>query len=82
MKLFNKKQNTDNTKYFQPAFVNSNVKKSYDGMLLLDFFAAKALQSLIDSNQIDVAEKSYKIANEMIEERKKYFNPPPEYYYS
>lgn len=82
MKFFNTKKQIDNTEYFQPAFVNNSLKRSYDGMLLLDFFAAKSMQSLIAGNETEVAKKSYEIANQMIEERKKYFNPPPDYYQS
>lgn len=55
-----------------------------DGMTLLDYFAAKAMNgalsgdisndALQDKDLIIIAETSYKLAAAMIEERKKYIN--------
>lgn len=48
------------------------------GMTLLDYFAAKAMQSYVRVSSgsfcKDIAAKSYSMANLMLEERKKYDN--------
>jgi hypothetical protein len=43
----------------------------YDGMTLRDYFAAKALQGLIDKEVFfdDVAESAYKVADHMLKAR-------------
>jgi len=77
----NLSSNKEKLQINQPAFVNKNLKRANDGMLLLDFFAAKAMESLIKKNHQSVAESAYKIAFEMIKERTKYFNPDDEYFF-
>lgn len=60
----------------KPAFP-TNEGDTYDGMELLDYFAAQAMQKLLvehhGKNPIKlIVATAYEIANAMIEERKKY----------
>jgi hypothetical protein len=58
-----------------PAFPDSNGQMDYTGgMTLRDYFAAKAMQGLINDDywardSIEVSKKAYKIADAMIEAR-------------
>lgn len=65
----------------QPLFPNKMLNASGDGILLIDFFAVKAMEQLLIKDDVqNIPSKAYKIAKEMIEERKKYFNPSSTYY--
>jgi hypothetical protein len=60
---------------FQPLTGEQVVREQWDGMTLRDYFAAKAMQSLISkcgfiSDEINIAaEKSYVIADAMLRKR-------------
>lgn len=65
----------------EPAFPsNRDMRHNPDwdyveGMSLLDYFAAKAMQSLVGIDNMadtDIARQSYEIADLMLEERKKH----------
>lgn len=81
-----KNQNTGNPYSFPQTEFNDTTHPDYNGMTLIDYFAAKAMQSLIEVHKIDsvrildekdkllsrqISEASFCIANLMLEERSK-----------
>ena len=72
------KENYQRTPAFARAGFEATCSDAQDGMTLLDYFAAKAMQGHISKTGMgDVGEtflvsKAYAIAAAMIEERKKY----------
>lgn len=61
----------------EPAFPQqTDLKLSYTGMTLRDYFAAKALQGLLSNRNAEAAidefaEKSYRMADAMLKARQK-----------
>lgn len=69
-------------KFQQPAFPTTDFRPSVantstDGMTLRDYFAAKAMQSMLSddnyqhASRADIAELAYQMADEMMKSREK-----------
>jgi hypothetical protein len=60
----------NNTPAF-PCHPDSEVDSQYDGMTLRDYFAAKAMQALIDNDNLfsEIPTQAYEIANAMLKAR-------------
>lgn len=58
------------------AFPRENIDEEKSGMFLLDYFAAKAMQTLLNKNLAgsnnQISEKAYSIAEAMLKERSKH----------
>lgn len=76
--MSNKKQKTDNPQAFPQAQFRGDEQvdtAEHGGMTLRDYFAAKAMQSLLSDHEVNsstrenISEFAYKYADAMLEER-------------